>query len=110
MKKQDAIKIFEDKKVRTLWDGEQEKWYFSVIDVVEVLTNSDRPRKYWNDLKTKLQKEGSELSDKIGQLKLPAEDGKLRLTDVADTEQLFRLIQSIPSPKAEPFKLWLNWN
>jgi len=107
MKKQDAIKIFEDKKVRTLWDGEQEKWYFSVIDVVEVLTNSDRPRKYWNDLKTKLQKEGSELSDKIGQLKLPAEDGKLRLTDVADTEQLFRLIQSIPSPKAEPFKLWL---
>ncbi len=107
MKKQDAIKIFENKKVRTLWDGEQEKWYFSVIDVVEVLTNSDRPRKYWNDLKTKLQKEGSELSDKIGQLKLPAEDGKLRLTDVADTEQLFRLIQSIPSPKAEPFKLWL---
>jgi hypothetical protein len=107
MKKQDAIKLFEDKKVRTIWDGEQEKWYFSVIDVVEVLTNSDRPRKYWNDLKTKLQKEGSELSDKIGRLKLPAEDGKLRLTDVADTEQLFRLIQSIPSPKAEPFKLWL---
>jgi len=110
MKKQDAIKIFEDKKVRTLLDGEQEKWYFSVIDVVEVLTNSDRPWKYWNDLKTKLQKEGSELSDKIGQFKLPAEDGKLRLTDVADTEQLFRFIQSIPSPKAEPFKLWLNWN
>jgi len=108
MKKQDTIKLFEDKKVRTIWDGEQEKWYFSVIDVVEVLTNSDRPRKYWNDLKTKLQKEGSELSDFIGQLKLPAEDGKLRLTDVADTEQLFRLIQSIPSPKAEPFKLWLN--
>ncbi len=107
MKKQDAIKLFEDKKVRTIWDGEQEKWYFSVIDVVEVLTNSDRPRKYWNDLKTKLKKEGSELSDKIGRLKLPAEDGKLRLTDVADTEQLFRLIQSIPSPKAEPFKLWL---
>lgn len=107
MKKQDAIKIFEDKKVRTLWDGEQEKWYFSIIDVIEILTNSDRPRKYWNDLKTKLKKEGSELSEKIGQLKLHAEDGKLRITDVADTEQLFRLIQSIPSPKAEPFKLWL---
>ena len=107
MKKQDAVKIFEDKKVRTLWDGEQEKWYFSIIDVIEVLTNSDRPRKYWNDLKTKLKKEGSQLSEKIGQLKLHAEDGKLRITDVADTEQLFRLIQSIPSPKAEPFKLWL---
>lgn len=107
MKKQDAIKIFEDKKVRTIWDGEQEKWYFSIIDVIEILTNSDRPRKYWNDLKTKLKKEGSELSEKIGQLKLHAEDGKLRITDVADTEQLFRLIQSIPSPKAEPFKLWL---
>ncbi|MEO6868493.1 MAG: Bro-N domain-containing protein [Ginsengibacter sp.] len=107
MKKQDAVKIFEDKKVRTLWDGELEKWYFSIIDVIEILTNSDRPRKYWNDLKTKLKKEGSQLSEKIGQLKLHAEDGKLRITDVADTEQLFRLIQSIPSPKAEPFKLWL---
>jgi hypothetical protein len=89
-KKQDAIKIFEDKKVRTLWDEEQGKWYFSIIDVIEILTNSDRSRKYWNDLKTKLKKEGSELSEKIGQLKLHADDGKLRITDVADTEQLFR--------------------
>lgn len=101
------IKIFEDKKVRALWDGDQEKWYISIIDVIEVLTGTDRPRKYWNDLKTKLKKEGSELSDKIGQLKMQAPDGKMRLTDVADTEQIFRLIQSIPSPKAEPFKLWL---
>ncbi len=107
MKKQDAIKIFEDKKVRTLWDEEQEEWYFSIIDVIEILTNTDRPRKYWSDLKAKLKKEGSELSEKIGQLKMAAEDGKMRITDVADTEQLFRLIQSIPSPKAEPFKLWL---
>jgi hypothetical protein len=90
-----------------VWDGEQEKWFFSIIDVIAALTGNERPRKYWNDLKTKLVKEGSQLSDKIGQLKLPADDGKLRLTDVADTEQLFRLIQSIPSPKAEPFKLWL---
>lgn len=107
MNKQDAVKIFEDKKVRTLWDDEQEKWYFSVIVVIEILTNSERSRKYWNDLKTKLKKEGSQLSEKIAQLKLMAEDGKSRLTDVADSEQLFRLIQSIPSPKAEPFKLWL---
>jgi hypothetical protein len=107
MKQQNAIQIFEDKKVRTLWDAEQEKWYFSVIDVIEILTNSDRPRKYWGDLKAKLKKEGSELSAKIGQLKMQATDGKNYKTDVADTEQLFRLIQSIPSPKAEPFKLWL---
>nr|WP_295934852.1 Bro-N domain-containing protein [uncultured Dyadobacter sp.] len=107
MTKQDAIQIFEDRKVRTVWDDEQEKWFFSVIDVIEVLTSTDRPRKYWNDLKAKLRKEGSQLSDFIGQLKMQAEDGKLRLTDVADVEQLFRLIQSIPSPKAEPFKLWL---
>ena len=107
MKKQDAIKIFEDKKVRTLWDEEQEKWYFSIIDVIEILTGSPRPRKYWNALKTKLKAEGSELSHNLGQLKMAAEDGKMRLTDIADTEQLFRLIQSIPSPKAEPFKLWL---
>lgn len=107
MKQQNAIQIFEDKKVRTLWDAEQEKWYISIIDVIEVLTNSDRSRKYWSDLKTKLKKEGSELSDKIGQLKMQATDGKYYKTDVADTEQLFRLIQSIPSPKAEPFKLWL---
>lgn len=107
MTKQDAIQIFEDRKVRTVWDDEQEKWFFSVIDVVEVLTGTDRPRKYWNDLKTKLKKEGSELSEKIGQLKMRSVDGKNYNTDVADIEQLFRLIQSIPSPKAEPFKLWL---
>lgn len=107
MTKVNAIQLFEDKKVRTAWDAEQEKWYVSIIDVIEVLTDSDRPRKYWSDLKSKLIKEGSEVSDKIGQLKMQAPDGKMRLTDVADTEQLFRLIQSIPSPKAEPFKLWL---
>ena len=107
MKLQDTIKIFEDKKVRTLWDNEQEKWYISIIDVIEILTISDRPRKYWSDLKAKLKKEGSELSEKIGQLKMQSTDSKFYLTDVADTEQLFRLIQSIPSPKAEPFKLWL---
>ena len=107
MTKVNAIQLFEDKKVRTAWDAEQEKWYVSIIDVIEVLTDSDRPRKYWSDLKSKLIKEGSEVSDKIGQLKMQAPDGKMRLTDVADTEQLFRLIQSIPSPKAELFKLWL---
>ena len=107
MEKKNEIKIFEDKKVRTLWDAEQEKWYLSIIDVIEILTESPRPRKYWNALKTKLKAEGSELSHNLGQLKMAAEDGKMRMTDVADTEQLFRLIQSIPSPKAEPFKLWL---
>lgn len=107
MEKKNEIKLFEEKKVRTLWDEEQEKWYISVIDVIEVLTESPRPRKYWSALKTKLKAEGSELSQNMGQLKMEAEDGKMRLTDVADTEQIFRLIQSIPSPKAEPFKLWL---
>jgi len=107
MTKETAIKLFEQKQIRSVWKDEDEKWYFSIIDVIEVLTESERPRKYWSDLKAKLQKEGSELSEKIGQLKLAAEDGKMRLTDVADTEQLFRLIQSIPSPKAEPFKMWL---
>jgi len=107
MEQQDAIKVYEDKQVRTLWDKDQEKWFFSIIDVIAALTGSPRPRKYWNALKTKLEAEGSELSHKLGQLKLQAEDGKMRMTDVADTEQLFRLIQSIPSPKAEPFKLWL---
>ncbi len=101
------IKLFEDKQVRTVWDAEVEKWYVSIIDVIEALTGTDRPRKYWSDLKTKLKKEGSELSEKIGQLKMQSSDGKFYKTDVADTEQLFRLIQSIPSPKAEPFKLWL---
>ena len=103
----DNIKIFEERKVRTIWDEETEDWYFSIIDVVEVLTDTDRPRKYWNDLKKKLLKEGSELSEKIGQLKMMANDGKKYKTDVANTDQLFRLIQSIPSPKAEPFKLWI---
>ncbi len=107
MKTHESIKLFEEKQVRTLWDEEQEKWYISIVDVVEVLTQSERPRKYWSDLKKKLKEEGSEVSEKIGQLKMKADDGKMRLTDVADTEQLFRLIQSIPSPKAEPFKLWL---
>jgi len=93
MTKHDAIKLFGEKSVRTVWDDEREEWYFSVTDVIEVLTGTDRSRKYWNDLKTKLKKEGSELSEKIGQLKLRAEDGKMRTTDVADTEQLFRLIQ-----------------
>jgi hypothetical protein len=107
MTKETAIKLFEQKQVRSVWNEEEEKWYFSVVDVIEVLTGTDRPRKYWGDLKAKLKKEGSELSEKIGQLKMAAEDGKMRVTDVADTQQLFRLIQSIPSPKAEPFKLWL---
>ena len=107
MKKESTISIFEQKQVRTHWDEEKELWYISVIDVIEVLTGTDRPRKYWNDLKTKLKKEGSELSEKIGQLKMQSSDGKFYKTDVADTEQIFRLIQSIPSPKAEPFKLWL---
>jgi hypothetical protein len=102
-----ALKMFDDKNIRVVWNKEEEKWYFSVIDVIGVLTGNERPRKYWNDLKRKLRTEGSELSEKIGQLKLPSEDGKMRLTDVADTEQLLRIIQSIPSPKAEPFKAWL---
>jgi len=102
-----ALKIFDDKKVRTIWDDDQEKWYFSIVDVIEALTDSPRARKYWNALKTKLSTEGSQLSQKMGQLKMPSADGKMYLTDVADSEQLFRLIQSIPSPKAEPFKLLL---
>lgn len=101
------IKLFEARKVRTHWDEEKELWFFSVIDVIEALTGTDRPRKYWSDLKAKLAKEGSQLSENIGQLKMSAEDGRMRLTDVADTAQLLRLIQSIPSPKAEPFKQWL---
>ncbi|MFV0598884.1 MAG: Bro-N domain-containing protein [Bacteroidales bacterium] len=107
MTKEKAIKIFENKKIRTHWDDKEEKWYFSVIDVIEILTETDRPRKYWSDLKTKLKKEGSELSEKIGRLKMIADDGKMRETNVADTDEIFRLIQSIPSPNAEPFKLWL---
>jgi len=101
------IKLFESQKIRSHWDAVQEKWYFSVVDIIAVLTESPRPRKYWNALKTKLQEEGSQLSQNLGHFKMEAEDGKLRITDVADTEQLLRLIQSIPSPKAEPFKQWL---
>lgn len=107
MENDQSIKLFESKKVRTHWNEVQEKWYFSVIDVIEILTESPRARKYWSALKTKLQAEGSELSQKLGQLKMAAEDGKMRETDIADTEQLLRIIQSIPSPKAEPFKQWL---
>jgi hypothetical protein len=101
------IKLFESKKTRSQWDAEKEKWYFCIVDIIEGLTDSPRPRKYWNALKAKLQAEGSELSQKLGQLKMEAPDGKLRETDVADTETLLRIIQSIPSPKAEPFKQWL---
>ena len=108
MTKKESLQLFEEKKVRTVWDDKEEKWYFSVIDVVAVLSGTERPRRYWNDLKKKLAKEGSQLSGKIGQLKMRASDGKLRLTDCADTEQLFRLIQAIPSPQAEPFKLLLS--
>lgn len=107
MKQQNSIKIFEDKKVRTLWDDEQEKWYFSIVDVIGILTDSPNPRKYWSVLKTRLKAEGSQLATNCSQLKMQSADGKFYLTDVADTEQLFRLVQSIPSPKAEPFKLWL---
>lgn len=101
------IKLFESKKVRSHWDTEKETWYFSVIDVIEILTGSSIPKRYWSDLKNKLTKEGSEVYEKIVRLKMQAEDGKMRETDVADTETLLRLIQSIPSPKAEPFKQWL---
>ena len=107
MKEETSIKLFESKKVRTVWDSEQERWYISIVDVIEVLTESANPRRYWSDLKIKLEKEGSQLYDKIVQLKMQSSDGKFYKTDVADVEQLFRLIQSIPSPKAEPFKLWL---
>ena len=107
MTKKEAIKVFEEKKVRTVWDDETEEWYFSVIDVIEILTDSSNPRRYWSDLKSKLAKEGSQLYAKIVQLKMLSSDGKMRLTDVMTTEQMFRLIQSIPSPKAEPFKGWM---
>lgn len=107
MEKSTAIKLFEEKQVRSIWNDDEEKWYFSIIDVIQILTESERPRKYWSDLKNKLKKEGSELSEKIGQLKMKSSDGKFYNTDIADTEQLFRLIQSIPSPKVEPFKLWI---
>ncbi|WP_455643215.1 BRO-N domain-containing protein [Parabacteroides sp.] len=107
MTKKEAIKIFEEKKVRTLWDDETEEWYFSVVDVVSVLTDSVDPAAYWRKLKQRLKEEGNETVTNCHGLKMPASDGKMRVTDVATTEQLFRLIQSIPSPKAEPFKLWM---
>ena len=110
MTKRQALQLFEEHKVRTAWDSEQEKWYFSIVDVVAVLTDSTdytTSRKYWNKLKQRLKEEGNETVTNCHQLKLHAADGKMRLTDVADTEQIFRLIQSIPSPKAEPFKLWM---
>ncbi len=107
MSKEKNIQLFQNRKVRTHWDEEQEKWFFSIIDVVAILADNFRSRKYWNDLKKKIKEEGSELSENIGQLKMKAADGKMRMTDVADTIQLLRLIQSIPSPKAEPFKKWL---
>ncbi|MEI8356786.1 MAG: Bro-N domain-containing protein [Deltaproteobacteria bacterium] len=102
-----TIKLFESKKIRSVWNAEKEKWYFSIVDVVEILTDSPNPRKYWSVLKTRLKKENSQLTTNCSQLKMQAADGKFYLTDAADTEQLLRLIQSIPSPKAEPFKLWL---
>ncbi len=107
MTKETAIKLFNDKQIRTIWDDEQEKWYFSIVDVVGILTESPNPRKYWSVLKSRLKKEGSQLTTNCSQLKMLSSDGKYYKTDVADTEQLFRLIQSIPSPKAEPFKRWL---
>ncbi|UPQ77885.1 hypothetical protein M0M57_09600 [Flavobacterium azooxidireducens] len=107
MKQENAIQLFENKKVRTLWDAQKEKWFFSIIDVIGILTESPNARKYWSVLKVRLKKEGSELATNCSQLKMQSSDGKFYKTDVADTEQIFRLIQSIPSPKAEPFKLWL---
>jgi hypothetical protein len=107
VKKENSIILFHQKEVRRHWDEEKEIWYFSVVDVIEILTESPRPRKYWNALKTKLANEGSELSQNVGQLKMKSSDGKLYKTDVLDTENILRLVQSVPSPKAEPFKLWL---
>lgn len=107
MTKETAIKLFNEKQIRTHWDDEQEKWYFSIVDVVGVLSESIDPQAYWRKLKQRLKEEGNETVTNCHGLKMQAADGKMRLTDVADTEQLFRLIQSIPSPKAEPFKMWL---
>ena len=107
MTKKEAIKLFEEKKVRTVWDDEQEKWYFSIVDVVSILTESVDPTAYWRKLKQRLKAEGNETVTNCHGLKMRAVDGKMRITDIADSEQLFRLIQSIPSPKAEPFKLWM---
>ena len=107
MTQKESIRLFEERKVRAIWDDEQEEWYFSIVDVISILTDSPNPRKYWSVLKTRMKREGSELTTNCSQLKMQAADGKKYLTDVANTEQLFRLIQSVPSPKAEPFKLWI---
>ena len=107
MSKQTEIKIFDDKQVRTHWDSEQEKWFIAIVDVIALLTESPNPQVYWRVMKKRLLDEGNETVTNCNGLKMLAADGKMRMTDVADTEQLFRLIQSIPSPKAEPFKLWL---
>jgi len=107
MKEKTTIRLFEDQKVKVLWDDEKEKWYFSIVDVIEILSESINPQAYWRKLKERLKAEGNETVTNCHALKMPASDSKMRLTDVADTEQLLRLIQSIPSKKAEPFKLWL---
>lgn len=107
MVKKQQIQLFNEKKVRTVWDDEQEKWFFSIIDVVAILTDSADPKRYWSVLKSRIKKEGHEPTTICSTLKMQAADGKMRMTDVADTEQLFRIIQSIPSPNAEPFKQWM---
>lgn len=107
MTRKTAIKLFQDQRVRVLWDNSNEKWYFSIVDVIGVLTESINPRKYWSVLKTRLRKEGRELTTNYSQLKMQSTDGKYYMTDVADTEQFLRLIRSVPLPKAEPFNLWL---
>ena len=107
MNKKQSIQLFEEKKVRTFWDEKQEKWYFSIVDAIAILTDSINPTAYWRKLKQRLKQEGNETVTNCHGLKMRAADGKMRLTDVADTEQLFRLIQSVPSQKAEPFKLWI---
>ncbi len=107
MEKSNKLQLFQEKKIRSHWDEDKEEWYFSVVDVCGALSESSQPRKYWNDLKKKLQMMGSQLSEKIGQLKMIADDGKMRNTDVLDTKGVLRLIQSIPSKNAEPFKMWL---
>ena len=108
MTQKHQIQLFEEKRVRTVWDNPEEKWYFSIVDVCAVLTDSENPQMYWRVLKNRLKKEGNETVTNCNGLKMRAADGRMRLTDVADTEQLFRLIQSIPSPKAEPFKQWMD--
>lgn len=107
MSNKNSIKLFEDREIRAIWDEDKEEWFFSVIDVVGVLSESENPRNYWKVLKKRLKDEGNELVTNCNRLKLPAKDGKMRLTDVADSEQILRIIQSIPSPNAEPFKQWL---